>query len=217
MSGGYAYDGIADPGDGAHPFNSQVFLVQQLLNKRHTATIAQIAGTSKIVEYGSPTAIQTVDVVPMVNEMTGGNQPVPHKTVYGVKYFRLQGGQNAVIVDPTVGDLGIFIAAETDTSTVLASGKQSNPGSGRRNNLADGMFIGCISAGIPNQYVAFTGTGITIVDKNGNVITTGTGGVTINGALITPGGDVITKKGTDLDTHIHSGVTIGSSDTGPPV
>lgn len=216
----YAYQGVSSPGDGAHPFNAQVNLIQRLLNQRHTATVAKVVGTAKIVEYGSPEPIQTVDVLPLVNEMTGagvsGGNPVPHKTVYGVSYFRLQGGQNAVIVDPVVGDIGIFLVAETDISGALRTGQQSNPGSDRRNSLSDGMYLGCVSAGMPHQYVAFTSTGITIVDKNGNVIVMGTGGVTINGALITPGGDVITKNGTDLDTHVHSGVTTGSSDTGPP-
>lgn len=191
-SASYAYQGAASPGDGAHPFNAQAFFVQRMLNQRHTATVVRVVGTSKIVTYGSPEPIQTIDILPLVNEVTGADQPVPHAVVYGVPYFRLQGGRNAVIVDPVVGDTGIFVVAETDISSALKTGQQSNPGSDRRNNYSDGMYIGCISAAAPNQYVAFTSTGITIVDKNGNIITMGPGGITLTAAS---GGSIVQTAG----------------------
>jgi hypothetical protein len=216
-SANYAYQGVATPGDSDHQFNAQVNLVQRLINQRHTITVAKIVGTSNIVEYGSAEPIKTIDVLPLVNEVTGAGQPVPHQTVYGVPYLRLQGGSNAVIVDPVIGDLVIFAAAETDISSALKTGQQSNPGSARRNNYSDGMCLGCISAGTPTQYFSFTATGLKIADKNGNVLTTDADGWHINGALINMSGDVITKAGHDLDTHLHSDVTHGSDDTGPPV
>ncbi|MCK5606548.1 hypothetical protein KAR91_31890 [Candidatus Pacearchaeota archaeon] len=43
------------------------------------------------------------------------------------------------------------------------------------------------------------------------------GDFVINGATITALGDVVTALGRSLDTHIHSGVTTGPSNTGPPV
>lgn len=222
MTGSYAYQGVSTPGDGSHPFNAQVNLVQRLLNQRHTITIAKVVGTANIVEYGSAEPIKTIDVLPLVNEMTGpstnGGQPVPHKTVYGVPYFRLQGGANAVIVDPVVNDLVIFAAAETDISSALKTGQQSNPGSDRRNSYSDGMVLGCISAAAPKQWLSFLAPkGFNLTDAFGNVIVGTASGVTINGALINLAGDVITKAGHDLDTHVHSDVTTGSSDTGPPV
>ncbi len=59
--------------------------------------------------------------------------------------------------------------------------------------------------------------GFNCTDAYGNTIVGGSNGVTINGCLINQSGDVITKKGTDLDTHVHSGITKGNDNTGPPV
>ncbi len=43
------------------------------------------------------------------------------------------------------------------------------------------------------------------------------GSVNINGAIISPLGAIQTALGRDLDTHIHSGVTVGAGVSGPPV
>lgn len=50
----------------------------------------------------------------------------------------------------------------------------------------------------------------------GNTLVLGSGGITANGALITFAGDVVTKSGIDLNTHLHTEVTTGSDNTGPP-
>lgn len=43
------------------------------------------------------------------------------------------------------------------------------------------------------------------------------GSVHINGAIINPLGAIQTALGRDLDTHVHSGVTVGAGVSGPPV
>lgn len=208
----YSYPGVGDSGDGSHSFNANTFFVQRLLNQRHTATVAQVVNTTNIVSPGSAEPIKTIDVLPLVNQLDGNGNPIPHEIVYGVPYLRSQGGQNAVIVDPSPGDIGIFLIAETDISSVKATGKQSNPGSGRRGNFSDGMYIGSIHAAAPQRYISFVdGEGVKIVVKSGETVAI-TGIVTATGNITAGfgGSDSVTLQG-----HIHPDPQGGN--TGIPV
>lgn len=60
--------------------------------------------------------------------------------------------------------------------------------------------------------------------NNAEIILKASGAVEINGATITPTGNVITASGTDLDAfkteydaHVHGGVTTGGGSTGTPI
>ncbi len=127
----------------------------------------------------------TVDVLPLVSMIDGFVDPksgqmghsIPHAIVYGLQYFRLQGGTNAVILDPAIGDIGMAILSDRDISSVVQNKGQANPGSQRRFDLADGVYVGGILNGTPTQYVQFTATGINIVDRNGNSIQMGVSGI----------------------------------------
>ncbi len=97
-----------------------------------------------------------------------------------------------------------------------ATDAQANPGSRRKFDKADGTFFGQTQSAAPGQYFAWTTTGFVIHDKNGNSIVGGPAGVVINGATITLAGDVISKTGVHLDTHVHTDGG-GVGDSGPPV
>lgn len=221
MPDDYGYQGIGDYSDGGAEFNSQIFLVQRLLALIPGSALVQVIAVTNTPGQLAP--IGTVDVRPLVNQMDGKRKPTPHGPVYGLPYFRYQGGKNAILIDPQVNDIGLAVICSRDNSSVKANSKagntgnaQANPGSSRQNSWSDGCYLGSFLAPIPDQYVSFTATGLEIHDKNGNAVIFGPTGVLINGARITLGGDVITKLGHDLDTHLHTGVTTGSGNTGPP-
>jgi hypothetical protein len=144
-------------------FNVLSFVIQQLLTKVNTCAVVSVVGCTN---DGGLSPVGTVDVQPLVNQMTGARIAVPHGTIYKLPYSRLQGGTNAVIMDPKVGDIGIVVFSQRDISSVKASKKQSNPGSFRTYNWADGLYIGAILNGTPEQYVQFTDAGISIVSPN---------------------------------------------------
>lgn len=203
---GEGYFGWAGLSSATSQFNANSFLVKQILGTIRTATIVQVKA-----QYGGGIAsVGTVDVLPLVNLTDGAFNVSQHGIVSGLPYFRLQGGANAIIIDPVVGDIGLAVFADRDISTVKASKAQGPPGSRRRFSFADGIYIGGILNGEPTQYVQFASTGINITDKNGNTIVMVSSGIEINGVLfdrsqnITLVEEITNVAGHTLTQHTHT-------------
>ena len=140
-------------------FNNLTFMVQQALGKMQTATLVRIESCTN---SGGLSPVGYVDVTPMVNQLDGQGNPTPHVTVYNLPYFRLQGGDNGIIIDPEPGDNGVAVFASRDISQVKSTKKQGNPGSHRQYSFADGMYLGGMLNGTPTQYIQFSTAGIRI-------------------------------------------------------
>jgi hypothetical protein len=157
---GAGYFGTKDVDSGSSHFNAISFIVSQLLNARNVATLVEVKA---VTNAGGLSPVGFVDVMPLVNQLDGDGNAVAHGVVHNLPYFRLQGGANAVIIDPEVGDIGMAVFADRDISSVKASGAAANPGSMRRSDMADGMYVGGFLNGMPNQYVQFNSGGINVV------------------------------------------------------
>ena len=153
------YQGTQRPGTDGGDYNSQTFLAQSLINRINSATLVQVVA---VTNAGALSPVGFVDVQPLVNQLDGENNAMPHAVVYNVPYFRLQGGADAIIIDPKVGDIGIAVFADHDISSVKVNKAQANPGSARRFALADGMYIGGMLNGTPTQYIRYSASGIEI-------------------------------------------------------
>jgi hypothetical protein len=201
-----------------------MFVISQMMNRMCTATLVQVKAVSN---DGVDAAVGTVDVQPMVNQLDGAGVAVSHGTVYSLPYFRLQGGSNAVILDPNVGDIGLAVIADHDISSVKKNKAVSNPGSLRRFDMADGLYIGGFLNAVPAQYIQFVNavggssptpaainivsTGkITLTDGAGSAISmngdhtgamTFTNGLTINATVQVNGAVNATGEGTFAGGH----------------
>jgi hypothetical protein len=204
------------------------FACKCIVNKLSTMKLVQV---SAVHSNGAVAAAGTVDVIPLVTQIDGNGNAVSLGTVYGIPWYRLQGGLNAVICDPQVNDIGYVVCADRDSSSLKRARQSANfpntsvtpspPGSRRKYSLADGIYVGgCLNA-TPNQYLQFTSSGIVISDMNGNSITFSSSGITVatNGTFLVngivkggPSGDQVT-----LHTHKHSGVAVGAGVSGSPV
>lgn len=151
--------GHATPNSTRGEFNNIAFVVQQMLAKMQTATLVRV---EKCSNAGGLSPVGFVDVTPLVNQLDGQGQPTPHVTIYNMPYFRLQGGANAVIIDPQPGDLGICVFASRDITKVKSTKKQANPGSFRKYDFADGLYIGGVLNGTPTQYIQFSQAGVKV-------------------------------------------------------
>lgn len=152
-----------------------------------------------------------VDVQLLVNQMDGGGNTFPHGTVFNLPYFQYQSGTSAMVMDPTVGDMGLAAICDRDISSVKANKGQANPGSRRRFGLPDGIYFGGILNGVPTQKIKFTPTGIQITPAPGNP-------VTINGDIHATGAVIAGFGGADqvsLQTHKH-GTGAAAAGTSPP-
>lgn len=181
---GYGYQ---TPDDSGSDFQVTCFIVKQMMATLDTMKLVQV-----VAVHGGGGAIAragTVDVLPLVNQIDGANpgNPTKHSTAFGIPWWRLQGGPNAIIADPVAGDIGYVQCADRDSSIVVRTQAQANPGSRRKYSIADGIYVGGVLNAVPTQYIVFTATGINIVDLNGNMIGMGSGGITLTGNVTVTG------------------------------
>lgn len=178
MSDTQGYYGQAGVTDANDEFNALRFLIKQLIAMVRTGIPVKVLA----VHGGGVGPAPTVDVMPMVNQTDSQGNATPHGIIYGIPCMRNQGGGNAFINDPVVDDVGTMLVADRDISSLKANaGAQSNPGSGRRHNLSDGIYLGAIlNAPAPTQYFHWVpGGGSKLLDSAGSTITTSGGSVAL--------------------------------------
>jgi hypothetical protein len=217
------YVGFEALNSGASDTNALRFLFQQLMAGVWTSGLVLVRAVTN-VDTLDPVGF--VDVQPMVHQIDGQGQITPHGTIHNLPYFRMQGGTNAVILDPKVGDIGIAIFASRDISAVKTSKQPGAPGSWRRNDPADGLYIGGFLNGVPAQYVLFSDAdGIKVVSPTRVTIQapdiqfigpTHTTGAVTGDTTATYGGEVTANGGHTVSAHTHGGVQTGSGSTGTP-
>ncbi len=154
-----SYTGFQNQTTFGSEYNSIVFLINQVLSGKHTAALVQVKA---VTNSGGVAPVGFVDILPLVNQVDGAGNQTPHGTIGHCPYFRLQGGANAIIIDPQVGDIGLAVFCDRDNSIVISTKAKANPGSGRKFDMADGVYLGGLLNGTPVQYVQFNSTGITI-------------------------------------------------------
>lgn len=140
-------------------FNNISFVIQQALAKLQTVTLVEVVACTN---NGGLSPVGFVDVVPMVNQIDGQSNAVPHTTIYNVPYFRVQGGANAIIIDPEIGDIGLAAFASRDISKIKSTKQSGNPGSLRQFSFSDALYFGGFLNGTPTQYIQFNASGITL-------------------------------------------------------
>lgn len=163
MSGQQGYNGYLDPSDLGADLNAHTFVINQIIGRLATSALVKVLA---VTNSGGVSAVGYVDVQPLVNQIDGAGLPTPHGQINNLPYSRLQGGTNAIILDPQVGDIGLAVFCSRDISSVKATKAQANPASFRRHDWADGIYIGGVLNGVPQNYVAFSSTGIAIVTSN---------------------------------------------------
>jgi len=154
------YTGFQTPGQSSGDYNSMSLVIQQHIKRMNSSTVVKVMS---VTNAGDLSPVGFVDIQPQVDLLDGSGNKIQHGTIFKCPYFRYQGGANAIILDPQVGDLGIALFADRDISSVIANKGQAAPGSARRFDMSDGMYIGGLLNGTPTQYVQFSSAGITIV------------------------------------------------------
>lgn len=197
------------------------------------------------VKSGGLAPVGFVDIQPLPKQIDPGGQPMDYPMIANAPYFRLQGGKNAIIIDPQEGDIGIAVFSSRDISGVKRARGEAVVGSYRRMNLSDAIYSGGILNQTPQQYILFSDSGIAvysptkitctapdIVLEGANSITADTPVLNVTGQIVQTGakgsgaqtsggitntGGTISSNGVTLETHVHSGVEAGGSNTGQPV
>ena len=212
------------------------FIIKTALSGLRTAMPVKVLS---VTNAGGLSPIGTLSVQPMVSAVDGAGQIWSHGTIYNVPYMRIQGGSNGIILDPEIGDIGIATVCDRDISTVKNTGAVSAPGSNRKNDMSDMVYLMTIIGAAPTQYIQFNSAGLTILSPTKVTInapnvevdastacTINAPSIVLNGAVTQGSGsnggtatfaNTVTVQGTNVHTHKHSGVTTGSGQTGAPV
>lgn len=185
-------------------YSSLEFIIQQITGRMATVTICKVVAVGD--GSGSVGPVGMVDVQPMVQQMTGQGTALDHGIIHNVPFSRFQGGASAILIDPQVGDIGIALFASHDITKVKSTKDVALPGSRRRYDWGDALYIGGILNGTPEQYIWF--------DSSGDVHIKPASTVYVDGDVVVTG--EVTASGIALSTHTHGGVQTGSGDTGGP-
>lgn len=153
-----AYYGQTDPTSAIGNWNKQRFVIQQEIAKLNTSMPVQVVSVSG----GGLGPVGFVTIRILVDQLSGDGMAVSHGDIPNVPYVRLQGGANAVIIDPQPGDIGMACFCSRDISAVKNARKSAPPGSWRRYSFSDCMYSGGILNGTPAQYIQFTEGGILV-------------------------------------------------------
>lgn len=229
---------------GNSPHSAQNFAIEALLKKLHTATPVRVEAVYQDAETG---LVGYVDVVPLLRQVDGEGQTHDPSRLYHQPFLRIQGGKNAVVVNPQKGDIGLSAFAERDCSVVATTRRTAQPGSPRFMDAADGWYLGGFLNGAAERYILIADDGIAIegvarldmhgretvitaedgctinadVRINGNLTWTGTaqgvGGAARFSGGLVNDGGQIESNGVVVETHRHGDVEPGAGTSGEPV
>jgi hypothetical protein len=201
------FQGKQDASSPLDEYNALTFVVKQILNLISTAKVVKVISCTN---SGGVSAVGFVDVMPMVNQVDGAGNAVPHTVLHNLPYMRLQGGANAVICDPQPGDIGVAVFSDRDISIVKRTKAQANPGSAAKFAMGDGIYLGMVLNAAPTQYVQFNDGGINVTDKNANTIVMDATGITINGVIfyrdhsVWSDNEITAKSSHTVSQHTHT-------------
>lgn len=192
--------GQQDYNTGASEYNAADFQIQNALRQINTAEPVTVTS----VNPGKVGKAGTVTVQPMVNLVTGKGEGMQQSQLFSLPYLRIQGGENAVIVDPKPGDVGLAVYAMRDTESMKqGDGKPCNPGSARCYSKGDGFYLGGFLNKTPKRYIWIEDDGITMDDGEGGKLELKGGKLTI----AAPNGIETTSN---IETHNTPALTMGS-------
>lgn len=176
--------------DGAANFNADNATIRRVLSMIGADTLVRV----KAVHAIGLNPVGTVDVQIMVHQQDGAGRTTPHGTLYGLPYFRLQGGSRAIICDPAVGDIGAAIICGRDISGVKSTRDEAAPGSFRQYDYADGLYLGGYLNATPDTYVRLLQNAIAVGAPYTSTSGTLEVGAGATGAFTTPTGLTVTVR-----------------------
>lgn len=194
--------------------------IRRQLFEVHTGIPAKVIS----VDYGKGTADLEVlyEGVSNVGDISALNDKYPTVFDVPIHIYSAKGGKAKITVPVSTGDIGMLYFPERDMDG-FAGGLVKNTKEQKFTHTAQGVYF------VPEMPTVSTPISIdpdniVIEFENSKFTIKPDGNIDINGATITPDGNVITKAGVDLnefkaqfDMHKHGGVETGGGQTGTPI
>lgn len=144
-----------------------------LITNINTAIPCKVVAIEKQEQRGV-NIVGFVDIQLMIEQTNGQKKGNETAIICNVPYIRIQGGTNAVIIDPEINDLGVAIFASRDITNFKEARRQTPPATWRKFSISDAIYIGGIRNQKPVQYIHFRNDGIEIYSPKRVHITTPT-------------------------------------------
>ena len=144
-----------------------------LITNVNTAIPCKVVAIEKQEQRGV-NVVGFVDIQLMIEQTNGQKKGNETAIICNVPYIRIQGGTNAVIIDPEINDLGVAIFASRDITNFKEARRQTPPATWRKFSISDAIYIGGIRNQKPVQYIHFRNDGIEIYSPKRVHITTPT-------------------------------------------
>ena len=144
-----------------------------LITNVNTAMPCKVVAIEKQEQRGV-NIVGFVDIQLMIEQTNGQKKGNETAIICNVPYIRIQGGTNAVIIDPEINDLGVAIFSSRDITNFKEARRQTPPATWRKFSISDAIYIGGIRNQKPVQYIHFRNDGIEIYSPNRVHITTPT-------------------------------------------
>ena len=239
--------GIGDIYQATSPFNANNQQIASNIQKINTVFLAKIISVSTKGTEGT----KTVTAQPLICQIDANGNALPSPKLVEIPHYRVQAGTGAFVINPHVGDIGVFVCAKRDISKIKNGvNDPQTPASFRSFDLADSIMIATIHTETASTYIYIdpdngtieikaptsltVNTATATINASGSTSinspeTTISGHVTIKGGLSVSGGEGaqvdgsisasgdIARGNISLQSHVHSGVTSGGSNTGTPV
>jgi hypothetical protein len=183
------------------------FILERLIGRAYTITLVKVGE----VQAGGTGPVGFLSATDLIQQMDGNNQGIPNVPMENLPYFRLQGGANAIIIDPKPGDIGLAAFARRDITVTKQNKTEGPPPSLRTHDVSDGLYLGGLLNGAPSQWIQFLDSGIHIK---------ATAAVTIDATLlqvncpITSTGDITDHTSSMQDMRDQYNAHIGHTPTG---
>lgn len=134
------------------------FILSRFIGRTYTATLVKVND----VLPGGVGPVGFLSATDLIQQVDGNNQGIPNVAMENLPYFRLQGGTNAIIIDPKPGDIGLAVFAQRDITVTKQNKIEGPPPSLRTHDVSDGLYIGGLLNGEPSQWIQFLDSGINI-------------------------------------------------------
>ena len=222
--------GIGDIYQSSTAYNANNQQIQKDIQKINTVFLAKIISVSTAGVGGT----KTVTAQPLICQIDANGNALPSPQLVEIPHYRVQAGTGAFVVNPHVGDIGVFVCAKRDISNIKNGVTDPQvPASFRSFDLADSIMIATIHTGVASTYIHISPDSQTIEIKAPTSLTVNTATATITASKTTVNGDVEINGNLDVKggmnstgdlncggisflNHVHGGIMAGNSDTGTP-
>lgn len=136
----------------------QEAIIERMIGRAYTISLVKVDS----VIPGAAGPVGYLSATDLIQQIDGNNDGIPNVPMENIPYFRLQGGGNAIIIDPKPGDIGLIAFARRDITVTKQTKEEGPPPSLRTHDVSDGLYIGGLLNGAPSQWIHFLDAGVHI-------------------------------------------------------